>query len=78
MVSSNDSGSFSPGPKIFGKKDGRSRPRAKLASVTVRGPPRKIPQRVNTFVFLTHAVLTKSTHLTQLNMFQCGVLTYVM
>lgn len=41
MVSSEDSGSFSPGPKIFGKNEGRSRPRAKLASVTVRGPPGK-------------------------------------
>lgn len=51
MVSSNDSGSFSPGPKIFGKKEGRRRPKAKLASVTVRGPPKKIPQGIN-FMFL--------------------------
>lgn len=45
MVSSNDSGSFSPGPKIFGKKEGSRRPRAKLASVTVRGPPGRIKQQ---------------------------------
>lgn len=44
MVSSSDSGSFSPGPKILGKKEGRRRPSAKLASVTVRGPPKNIPQ----------------------------------
>lgn len=41
MVSSKESGSFSPGPKILGKKEGRRRPRARLASVTVRGPPGK-------------------------------------
>lgn len=41
MVSSKDSGSFSLGPKIFGKKEGRRRPKARLASVTVRGPPEK-------------------------------------
>lgn len=51
MVSSSDSGSFSPGPKIFGKKEGRRRPRAKLASVTVRGPPRKIPQGISIMFF---------------------------
>ncbi len=62
MVSSNDSGSFSPGPKIFGKKEGRRRPRAKLASVTVKGPPRKIPQGNSFMFFYTHAVL--STHVT--------------
>lgn len=39
MVSSFDKGSFSPGPNIFGKKEGSRRPRARLASVTVRGPP---------------------------------------
>lgn len=39
MVSSVERGSFSPGPKIFGKKVGNRRPRARLASVTVRGPP---------------------------------------
>lgn len=44
-VSSKESGSFSPGPKIFGKKEGRRRPRARLASVTVRGPPEKIQKR---------------------------------
>lgn len=44
-VSSKESGSFSPGPKIFGKKEGRRRPRARLASVTVRGPPEKTQQR---------------------------------
>lgn len=38
-VSSTERGSFSPGPKIWGKNEGSRRPRAKLASVTVRGPP---------------------------------------
>lgn len=46
IVSSRDRGSFSPGPKILGKKEGRRRPRAKLASVTVRGPPRKSPKGI--------------------------------
>lgn len=59
MVSSSDSGSFSPGPKIFGKKEGRRRPRAKLASVTVRGPPRKKKNHTDTsilYFFHTDAV----------------------
>jgi len=39
IVSSVERGSFSPGPKILGKKEGSKRPRARFASVTVRGPP---------------------------------------
>lgn len=39
VVSSLERGSFSPGPKMWGKNEGSRRPRAKLASVTVRGPP---------------------------------------
>lgn len=39
MDSSLERGSFSPGPKMWGKNEGSRRPRAKLASVTVRGPP---------------------------------------
>ena len=61
MVSSSDSGSFSPGPKIFGKKEGRRRPRAKLASVTVRGPPRKNPTDTSiSYFFHTDALLCVS------------------
>lgn len=38
-VASLSRGSFSDGPKIFGKKLGSNLPSAKLASVTAKGPP---------------------------------------
>lgn len=39
VVAALSRGSFSDGPNILGKYSGRSRPKHKLASVTVRGPP---------------------------------------
>lgn len=43
---SGDSGWSSPGPKMQGKEAGSRRPRTRLASVTVRGPPGKKEQSV--------------------------------
>ncbi len=59
MVSSTDSGSFSPGPKIFGKKEGRRRPRAKLASVTVRGPSEENHTGSHITLIFFHAPICK-------------------
>ena len=39
VAASMSRGSSSFGPKIFGKYSGNKRPRTRLASVIVRGPP---------------------------------------